>query len=168
MGHKKAAVNHLQIAPMPLTIEQVEYLTPLAIEWAAEVEADALSKGEPLNNEEVGYARLIGIQFPEKVRLLKVPAMPSPKNPILKRAAEEFGRQLSDSNGLALNYAIFIRQELWRKLSLVVHELAHTRQYERSGGLSLLKQFIVEYPDYPNGSLEQEAISIERKFFPRS
>ena len=150
---------------MPITLEQVEFLTPLAIQWAAEEEANALKNGEPLNQEEMIYAKKIGIQFPEKVRVLKVQNMPSPKNPILKKAADEMGSQLSNSDGLCLNYAIFIKQNHWRKLRLIVHELAHTAQYERFGGLSLLRQFILEYPDYPNGSLEREAISIEQKFF---
>ncbi len=156
---------------MPITLEQVELLTPLAIEWATEEEAYALKHGEPLNEDETFYAKEIGVLFPEKVRLLKVSAMPSPKNPILKKAADEMGSQgsqLSQADGLTLNYAIFIRQNHWRKLRLIVHELAHTAQYERSGGLSLLRQFILEYLDYPNGSLEREAISIEQKFFTNS
>jgi len=140
-------------------------LTPLAIQWAAEEEAIALKHGEPLNESELGYAKKIGIQFPEQVRLLKVADMPSPKNPILKKAADEMGNQLSNAHGLTLNKAIFIKQNYWRNLRLIVHELAHTAQYERNGGLSLLNQFIIEYPDYPHGSLEREAIAIEEKFF---
>jgi hypothetical protein len=150
---------------MQITPELVELLTPLAIQWAAEEEAFALKHGEPLNEAEVDYAKKIGIKFPERVRLLKVASMPSPKNPILKKAADEMGSQLSGAGGLTLNYAIFIKQELWRNLRLIVHELAHTAQYERNGGLSLLRQFIWEYSEYPNGSLEREAISIEEKFF---
>jgi len=75
------------------------------------------------------------------------------------------GNQLSNAHGLTLNKAIFIKQNYWRNLRLIVHELAHTAQYERNGGLSLLNQFIIEYPDYPHGSLEREAIAIEEKFF---
>jgi hypothetical protein len=148
-----------------ITKEQVEFLTPLAIQWATEEEAHALAHGEPLNEQETIYAKKNGILHPEKIRLLKVSSIPSPKNPILKKAADEMGNQLSGAGGLTLNYAIFIRQELWRNLRLIVHELAHTVQYERFGGLSLLKQFIWEYADYPNGSLEREAISTEEKFF---
>lgn len=150
---------------MQVTPELVEFLTPLAIQWAAEEEAFALKHGEPLNEAELDYARKIGIQFPEQVRLLKVASMPSPKNPILKKAADEMGNQLSNADGLTLNKAIFIKQNHWRNLRLIAHELAHTAQYERSGGLSLLRQFILEYSEYPNGSLEKEALSVEEKFF---
>lgn len=153
---------------MQITLEQVELLTPLAIQWATEEESNALKNGEPLNDEEIYYAREIGIKFPEKVRLLKVQAMPAPKNPILKLASDQMGSQLSEADGLTLNYAIFIKQNHWRNLRLIVHELAHTYQYERAGGLSLLRQFILEYPDYPNGSLEQEALSIQRQFIAES
>jgi len=51
---------------------------------------------------------------------------------------------------------------------LVVHELAHTWQYERLGGLRpFLKQYLYEClvaPGYPFGHLEQEAKSIEEEF----
>lgn len=150
---------------MPISLEQVEFLTPLAIQWASEEEGNALKHGEPLNQEEITYAKQIRILFPEKIRLLKVSSMPSLKNPILKKAAAEMGSQLSQADELTLNHAIFIKQDHWRKLRLIVHELVHAAQYERFGGLSLLRQFILEYPDYPNGSLEKEAISIEQKFF---
>jgi hypothetical protein len=150
---------------MQITPELVEFLTPLAIQWAAEEEAFALKHGEPLNEAELRYAKKIGIQFPEQVRLFKVADMPSPKNTILKKAADEMGNQLSNADGLTLNKAIFIKQNHWRNLRLIVHELAHTAQYERNGGLSLLRQFILEYSEYPNGSLEREAISVEEKFF---
>ncbi len=150
---------------MQVTPEQVEFLTPLAIQWAAEEEAYALKHGDPLNEAELAYAKKIGVNFPEQVRLLKVASMPSPTNPFLKKAADEMGNQLSNADGLTFNKAIFIKQNCWRNLRLIVHELAHTAQYERGGGLSLLRQFISEYSEYPNGSLEKEAISIEEKFF---
>jgi hypothetical protein len=150
---------------MQITQEQVEFLAPLAIEWAADEEAYALKHGELLNEAELAYAQKIGINFPEQVRLLEVAAMPSPKNPFLKKAADEMGNQLSNAAGLTLNRAIFIKQDHWRNLRLIVHKLANTAQYERSGGLSLLRQFIWEYSEYPNGTLEREAITFEESFF---
>ena len=150
---------------MAIGPQQIELLIPLAIQWAAEEEANVLKIGEPLTQNETEYAEKIGVRFPAKVRLLKVSAMPSPKNPTLKRAAAEMGSTLSEANGLTLGYAIFIRQTYWRQLRLVVHELVHTQQYERAGGLGLLREFVLEYPNYPNGPLEQEARSAERRFF---
>jgi hypothetical protein len=51
---------------------------------------------------------------------------------------------------------------------LVVHELAHTAQYERLGGFHpFLSAYLGECltVGYPNGPLEQEAKEWERKIF---
>jgi hypothetical protein len=151
---------------MPIPQQQLEPLMPTVIEWAIKEEADALKNGEPLNRAESEYAKAIGIRHPEKVRLLKVYAIPFPTDPMIRLAANEKGFVLSEMRGLTLGYAIFIREDCWRQLSLVVHELAHVHQYESHGGLSLLRQFVLEYfiDGYSNSSLEREAVSIEQRF----
>ena len=148
---------------MTITKQQLEPLIPAVIEWAENESAKALRLGEPLNPTELEFARKIGIRFPEKVRLLKSSLIPKPPHPELLRIATEKGLDWSQNRGMTLGYAIFVREDFWRELRLVVHELVHTFQYERHGGLSLLRQFVHEYfiDGYQNSSLELEAISIE-------
>jgi hypothetical protein len=62
---------------------------------------------------------------------------------------------------MSLRYGIFIRSDCWGDRQLVIHELAHTAQYERLGGIwPFLKLYLSEClvtPGYPFGPLEQEA-----------
>jgi len=153
---------------MLISPQQFEMLLPLAVEWAKEQEAIVLKSGEPLNQEELAYAQKIGILHPEKVRLLKVPAMPQPTNPFLRQAADLTGLLGPGIAGLTLRYAIFIKNDCYRQLRLVVHELVHTHQYERMGGFEpFLRQYLFECLTaiYPNGALEQEVLRKEKEFF---
>jgi hypothetical protein len=153
---------------MLISPQQFELLLPLAVEWAKEQETIVLKSGEPLNQHELDYAQKIGVLHPEKVRLLNVSAMPQPANPILRQAAELTGLLGTGTAGLTLRYAIFIRNDCYRHLRLVVHELVHTHQYERMGGFEpFLRQYLLECLTaiYPNGALEQEVLRKEHEFF---
>ena len=96
-----------------------------------------------------------------------VEEIPLPLHPLLREAAEITGLISPRTAGLALRYGIFIRSESWGERRLVVHELAHTAQYERLGGFQpFLEQYLYECiipPGYPFGPLEQEAKRIERE-----
>ncbi len=63
---------------------------------------------------------------------------------------------------MALRYGIFIRSDCWGEHGLVAHELAHTAQYERLGGIRpFLRQYLLECLTigYPAAPMEQEAIA---------
>jgi hypothetical protein len=111
-------------------------------------------------------ARRIGVTRPERVRLRRVPEIPSPSDPVLSAAAEAAHLISPFTIGLTLRYGIFIRAECWGQRQLIVHELAHTMQYERFGSMeAFLRQYLHEcltlgYPDAP---MEQEAKEIEQK-----
>jgi len=62
-----------------------------------------------------------------------------------------------------LQYGIFIRLDCWRDRALIAHELVHTAQYERLGGiLPFLRQYLFECVTigYPEAPMEQEAIAV--------
>lgn len=68
--------------------------------------------------------------------------------------------------GLTLRYGIFICDDNWGQRRLVVHELAHTMQYERLGSIeAFLRQYLHECITigYPEAPMEQEAKRIERE-----
>jgi hypothetical protein len=140
---------------------------PVACAWAAEQEAVILRDGVALTASQIDDARQIGVVHPERVRLRVVEQIPLPLHPMLRDAAEVTGLISPRTAGLALRYGIFIRSESWGERRLVVHELAHTAQYERLGGFqSFLEQYLYECitpPGYPFGLLEREAKRIERE-----
>src|SRR6266571_5045023 len=146
-----------------ITPEQFELLLPLACQWAAAQEQDICSRGQALSDAQIADARLVGVAEPERVRLLYVPEIPVPEQPALRAAAEQTQLISPLTGGLTLRYGIFIRADYAYSRDMVVHELAHTAQYERLGGFEpFLRQYLFECLTigYPEAPMEQEAISL--------
>lgn len=142
-------------------LEQLSFLLPLASEWAQEQESIILQDGFALDEQQLADAHTLGVAQPEKVRLLKVDAIPIPKDPLLQKAAQETQLLSPFTAGLTLRYGIFVRSDCWGDRRLVAHELVHTTQYEKLGGiLPFLEQYLWECVTigYPEAPMEQEAI----------
>jgi hypothetical protein len=142
---------------------QFKALLPLASAWAEEQEGVILRKGVPLSSVGASDAVKIGVANPERVRLLSVGSIPVPEDPALRAAVEAAQFLSRDTIGLTLRYGIFIRTDWWGDRELVFHELVHTLQYERLGGLqAFLKQYLHECITlgYPNAPMELEAITV--------
>ncbi|MEO7166665.1 MAG: hypothetical protein ABI787_06320 [Spartobacteria bacterium] len=146
----------------PLLFAQLERLLPLATKWATAVEKRILREGVPLGEEGRADARALGVRAPECVRLLALPRAPAPADLTLKTAAAAIQFLTPATRGLTLRYGIFVRNDCWGDRALVAHELAHTAQYERLGGIEpFLRDYLAECLTlgYPHGPLEQEAIA---------
>ncbi len=149
-----------------LTPQRFEMLLPLACTWAAEHERAILQTGVALTDEQIADATRVGIMKPERVRLLGVPAIPTPSHPALAAVVEATSLISPLTIGLTLRYGIFIRDDYWGQRRLVVHELAHTMQYERLGTIEVfMRQYLHECftIGYPAAPMEQEAKRIERE-----
>jgi len=149
-----------------ITLQQFERLLPLACAWAGEQERTIVQSGVALSHAQVADARKVGVSRPERVRLLRVPEIPIPSDPALAAAGEATGLISPLTIGLTLRYGIFIRDDHWELRRLIVHELAHTMQYERLGSIeAFLRQYLHECitVGYPEAPLEQEARRIEDK-----
>ncbi len=147
-----------------LTRALVAMLLPLVGAWARRHERAILQTGRPLRGGEFADARRAGVQHPERVRVLVLPAVP----PRLPRALREFAERCAwgpaTVTGMALGYGIFVRAEQCGSRSLLVHELAHVAQYERLGVRAFLKLYLHQCltSGYPHGLLEAEAKQITR------
>lgn len=144
------------------TIDQLDELLPLAAQWAAEQERHALCEGVRLSEIELADAKAIGVRNPERVRLLRVDAVPMPAHPMLRAAAASINFLTAASRGLALDYGIFVRTDHWRDRALIAHELVHTAQFQRLGGiLPFLQTYIFQCATvgYQNAPLELEAVA---------
>jgi hypothetical protein len=145
----------------------VKLLLPLACAWAQKQETAILRDGVALTPEQLIDAQKIGIKWPERVRVRVVEEIPLPLHRLLREAAGSTGLISPFTVGMSLCHGIFIHSEYWGERRLVVHELAHTAQYERLGGFRpFLQQYLLECitpPGYPFGSLEQEAKRIEHE-----
>lgn len=143
-------------------IAQFDKILPLAARWAEKLEGRILREGAPLSEEGMADAWALGVREPERVRLLSLASLPTPEDPILRTAAAAVQFLTPATRGLALRYGIFIRRDSWGDRGLVAHELAHTAQYERLGGIEpFLRQYLAECLTigYPAAPMEQEAIA---------
>jgi hypothetical protein len=139
---------------------QLQVLLPLAVEWAAEQQERILRDGVPLSIRELADALRVGVKDPERVRLLQVETIPSPVHPVLQ-AAYQVGKLVPTApRGLTVCHGIFVRADYWRDRRLIVHELVHTAQYERLGGIEpFLRQYLTECATigYSKSPMEGEA-----------
>jgi hypothetical protein len=144
----------------------VPLLLPFVTRWIEEQERQILAEGEPLDERGLAEARRIGVTRPERVRLLRVPEVPLPCGRLIAALGKWVGGPAGRVAGLTAQYGIFIRSDRWDDRRLVAHELAHTAQYERLGGVrSFLRQYLTECltTGYAGAALELEAIEAAAK-----
>ena len=152
-----------------LLAPQLEMLLPLAVAWAREQEQIILSQGVPLSGPELFEARRVGVREPHKVRLLKVENIPFPSHPLLQAACRATNFVPASPRGLTLNYGIYVRSDCWGNRPLVVHELVHTAQYERLGGIEpFLRAYLSQCTTvgYSESAMETEARSTASELCP--
>lgn len=138
-----------------------EKLLPVAYEWAKAQEEFVLTHGIPLSPQQMADARRAGVRDCERIRVLVVDRIPLPESGELADAARHTRIITAETRCVGLGHAILIRVEAWGDRELLVHNLVHIAQCERSGGL---EQWVPEYlldrqtsPSFTLGSLEEEA-----------
>lgn len=144
----------------------VSFILPLAAAWVRRQERLILETGVPLTAEQLTDAQAVGVAQPERIRLLRVQAIPALRLRGLSVIAHKLGVLSPHTAGLTARYGIFIRADFCGHRGLLVHELAHTSQYERLGGIKpflrdYLRECLVE--GYPLGPLEREAAAAARR-----
>lgn len=147
-------------------LSQFGLLLPQVCDYVESHEEQILNKGIPLNADQKIDAYQIGVTGIEKVRIMKVDKIPLPSHPMLRAAVSLTNLVSLQTAGITFRYGIYIRSDCWNKRRLLVHELTHTMQYERIGGTRpFLERYLKECltVGYPNGSMELEAIEMERK-----
>ena len=144
-----------------------ERLAPLACQWAKSQEAYILKHGAPLAAHQVADARRAGVEAIGRVRVLVVDRIPLPENKELADAARQAQIITDSSKAVAIGHGIVVRADSWQNRELLLHQLLHIAQCERSGGL---ESFVIEYlldrrssRDFSLGSLEEEARSRARE-----
>jgi hypothetical protein len=107
------------------------------------------------------------VREPDRVRVLVVDRIPLPDDEELAEAARHAQIITNASRGVAIGYGVIIRADSWQNRELLLHQLVHVAQCERSGSL---ESFVGEYlcdrrscPDFSVGSLEDEARGLARE-----
>jgi hypothetical protein len=140
-----------------------ERLAPLACQWAKSQEACILEHGAPLAAHQVADARRAGVEAIGRVRVLVVDRIPLPENKELADAARHAQIITDSSKAVAIGHGIVIRADSWQNRELLLHQLVHVAQCERSGGLeAFVSAYLLDRRssrDFSLGSLEEEARS---------
>lgn len=144
-----------------------EDLVPLALGWAKAQEEFILAHGSPLGLRPTADALQVGVQDPSSVKVLVVDRIPLPTDKTLAEASRRANIITDTSRGVAIGHGIIIRADCWGDRELLLHQLVHVAQCERSGGL---EQWIRQYLDdrqssasFTVGVLEEEARRIARE-----
>jgi hypothetical protein len=147
--------------------ETFERLAALAYQWAKAQEEFVLARGNSLSPRHMADARLAGVSDCEGIRVLVVDRIPLPQGDELAEAARRTGIITEDTRCVGFGHAVVIRADAWGDRELLLHNLVHVAQCERSGGL---KQWIREYlgnrhscASFTIGSLEEEARGLARE-----
>ena len=141
--------------------ETFERLLPLAYQWAKAQEQFILARGAPLGSRYTADAHRVGVRDCSRVKVLVVDRIPLPDNKELAEATRHEHLITDACRGVTIGPGIIIRADCWGDRELILHQLVHVAQCERSGGLEL---FLQEYlrdrrtcANFTIGSLEDEA-----------
>jgi hypothetical protein len=140
------------------------------VKWAEAKEKVILEHGDSLSSQYVQDAKSVGVKYPKRVRIYKVPQIPIPKHPILKAAAKATQLISPATMGISLGHGIFIHNNFSNDRYTIVHVLVHTMQCEKFGGLHpFLEKYLWECIEfgYPQAPMEQEAIRLAEKICTR-
>jgi len=125
--------------------------------WAHEQERRILREGIPLPLESIPFAREVGIERPDEVRVLVTDPIPLPAPLWCVRIARKLGLPVFAPGGMALGKGVFLANGHWGSLH---HELVHVWQYQSRGGmLPFFRQYLLEclMVGYVEAPLEMEA-----------
>lgn len=147
--------------------EIFEKLVSLAYQWAKTEEEFVLKHGSRLSTRHMADAMLAGIKNPGRVRILVVDRIPLPNDPQLAEASRRMGVITEDTRCVGFGYALIIRVDAWNDRELILHNLIHIAQGERSGGLeNWCREYLGDRnscPEFTIGSLEDEARRFARE-----
>jgi hypothetical protein len=147
--------------------ETFENLLPHAYQWTQAQEELVLAHGIPLSPQQVADARLAGVRDCERVRILIVDRIPLPESGELAEAARRTRIITEDTRCVGFGHAIMIRAEAWGDRELLLHNLVHVAQCERSGGLEQwIRLYLLDRQtsaSFTLGTLEEEARRMARE-----
>ncbi len=138
---------------------------PMACAWVARQERRIIRHGIRLNVTQTDDARRAGVLHPDRVRLQIVDEIPVGMPATLRAIGRRLDLVPPGTIGMSLRYGILIRSDAWNDRRILVHELVHTAQYERLGGIwPFLHQYLDECLSggYANAPLEDEACGVSR------
>nr|WP_269468642.1 hypothetical protein [Alteromonas sp. ASW11-130] len=140
-------------------------LLPQYIQWAYETDEKGGETGIPLNQKQLKLAFEVGLQHPEKVRLVYVDQVPFPRENFALKTLGFIGEGITN-DAQAFGYSIYIRNGYELNRPKLAHELVHVRQIEKASLDSVITQHFSDLATYgyENAPLEVEAYEANKKY----
>jgi len=149
--------------------ETFDRLLPVACAWAKTQEELILARGTPLADRYAADAERLGINDIARIRVLVVDRMPLPEDEELAQAARQTQIIPEASRGVAIGHGIIIRADAWGNRELLLHQMVHVLQCERSGGLeAYVRSYLFDRhqsEEFSVGDFEEEARRIAHALF---
>ncbi|WP_230292828.1 hypothetical protein [Croceicoccus sp. Ery5] len=140
------------------------------VAWSSTVEAEGLEQGTPLTATQIELASLIGIEHPEKVRLVYADAVPFPnEDEEMRKIGENLGfiGPGITNNAQAFGYTIWVRNGFTLDRPSLAHELVHVAQIERADSFGdYVEEYMKQLLEYGHADmpLEVEAYEANREY----
>ena len=132
--------------------------------WVRCQERKICAQGTRLRGREVEIARCAGVRRPDLVRVLAVDEVPFPLEGCARVLARICGQFPVKATGLTAYYGIYLQRDLDEdRLAVLAHELVHTGQYERLGGiLAFIREYLRDClaNGYMWAAMEEEARTV--------
>jgi hypothetical protein len=140
-------------------LSDLALLLPGAIAWAESQSANILQTGQPLTTALRSLASSVGVEHPEKIRIIEIAEFPLPEDTALRDTGLKLGLLGPHMLGITFGYGIYVRQGHVDQRFLS-HEFRHTYQYEQAGSIAaFLKQYIeqIAVTGYYDAPFERDA-----------
>lgn len=158
-----AATGHEgETSPQAAGEEAGPYATFLAnyVEWVRTIEIEGQARGVPLTPKQIELATTIGIEQPEKVRLVYVDEVPFPsEDPQMRMIGEKLGfvGPGITNNAQAFGYTIWVRNGFELTWPLLAHELVHVQQIERNASFgAFVQKYMTQLMAYGHDAMPLE------------
>jgi hypothetical protein len=141
------------------TDKVITYIQPLA-DWIEDMENCILSQGRFLSDEEMTIAKKLGIKNYDIIRVLESDIVPMPMHNSIKNIGLSMGFFQQTTAGMSFRYGIYLNSRQKCNRVVLIHELAHTLQYEQHGSiLAFTKAYLDDIlkHGYHQSAHEQEA-----------
>jgi hypothetical protein len=136
-----------------------------ATAWGEQQSGVIASTGRALARDELAIAAKVGVQTPERIRVLIVESVPFPGDPTLRALGEKVGLAADSSGGMTLGHGIFLRADQQHRPDIWPHEFRHVAQYECFGSIRAFMFFYLKellHFRYGPGPLEIDATNAEK------
>jgi hypothetical protein len=138
---------------------EIDRIFPAAFAWYAQTETQLLQRGRTLTDPEARTARAVGVQNPDRIRVIVLADFPLPEHAELRAHAARLGLGSALEGGRAMGYAIMVKPRYAQDRSVLTHEFVHVAQRERLGADTFLRRYLTELEivGYARAPLELEA-----------